>query len=335
MVEPLFKSNAGYADIELSPDGSIYLVNGPYISSRILRLSPVAPAFLSTPPLHAAQDSEYVYAPLFSGTPPLLSIVSGPDGMVVDTEQWCIRWKPTNAQALAGFHTVTLLAENGAGSVTQTFTVNVVNVNDPPLPFGLTIPPDRETFSFVGSDPVVTFGWKPTTDPDRDTVWYRLQVDTAKTFDSPVRRDTLAGNPDSVHLILPRRTQEYYWRVVATDGKLTTTSTPQFSRVRVEYQVPILVRQERERPRDSVLEQNFPNPFNPSTSIKYTLPRAGHVRLSVFNLLGQEVARVFDGVQSEGTYEIEFNKVNLPSGIYFYRIQAPGFFETKKMVVAR
>ena len=84
-----------------------------------------------------------------------------------------------------------------------------------------------------------------------------------------------------------------------------------------------------------MLEQNFPNPFNPATSVKYTIPRGGHVRLSVYNLLGQEVARLVDGNQTEGTYELEFAKANLPSGIYFYRIQAPGFIETKKMVITK
>jgi hypothetical protein len=84
-----------------------------------------------------------------------------------------------------------------------------------------------------------------------------------------------------------------------------------------------------------VLEQNYPNPFNPSTSISYTVRHPGYVRLSVFNLLGQEIERVVEGNQPEGTYDVAFNKLNLPSGIYFYRLQAPGIFETKKMVIAR
>jgi hypothetical protein len=59
------------------------------------------------------------------------------------------------------------------------------------------------------------------------------------------------------------------------------------------------------------------------------------VRLTVFNLLGQEVARVYDGTQQAGTYEVGIASVNLPPGIYFYRLIAPGFAETKKMVVSR
>jgi hypothetical protein len=59
------------------------------------------------------------------------------------------------------------------------------------------------------------------------------------------------------------------------------------------------------------------------------------VRLAIFNLLGQEVSCVFEGIQPEGRYTVAFNSLNLPSGIYFYRLQAPGLYETKKMIVAQ
>ena len=83
------------------------------------------------------------------------------------------------------------------------------------------------------------------------------------------------------------------------------------------------------------MQQNFPNPFNPSTLIKYTIPKSGYVKLVVFNLLGQAVAVIHEGVQTFGTYEFEFKIGELPSGIYFYRIQAPDFVETKKMIVTK
>jgi hypothetical protein len=83
------------------------------------------------------------------------------------------------------------------------------------------------------------------------------------------------------------------------------------------------------------LYQNYPNPFNPSTKIRYDLPSESHVTLVVYDLLGQEVARLVDGRQSAGQYEILFGASHLSSGIYFYRIQAGTYSEIRKMMVLK
>ena len=73
--EVFFRTNAGFADLTAGPDGTIYLVNGPFVSSRILRLVPVAPMFTSDPPTVATEDVPYSYIPRFSGTPPEVVLV--------------------------------------------------------------------------------------------------------------------------------------------------------------------------------------------------------------------------------------------------------------------
>ncbi len=93
-------------------------------------------------------------------------------------------------------------------------------------------------------------------------------------------------------------------------------------------------------PSDYVLEQNFPNPFNPTTEISYTIPRNGHVTLAIYNAMGQKIATLVDGQQTAGRYRAEWNGMDdngnrMSSGIYFYRLQADGVSKTMKMVMMK
>lgn len=88
-------------------------------------------------------------------------------------------------------------------------------------------------------------------------------------------------------------------------------------------------------PRDFRLEQNHPNPFNPATTIRYSVARTGPVRLQVFNLPGQLVATLVDEVKSTGEHHVKFDASNLPSGVYFYRLLANQKSLSRKMVLAK
>lgn len=83
------------------------------------------------------------------------------------------------------------------------------------------------------------------------------------------------------------------------------------------------------------LEQNYPNPFNPSTVIEFSLPKAGHTTLKVYNLIGQEVARVVDAELPAGTHRVQFDAHNLSSGVYLYKLVAGSTALIRKMVVMR
>jgi Secretion system C-terminal sorting domain len=88
-------------------------------------------------------------------------------------------------------------------------------------------------------------------------------------------------------------------------------------------------------PTEFMLSQNYPNPLNPSTKIRYSVPRSSNVMIKVFNILGAEIETLVNEEKSAGTYELTWNAANLPSGVYFYRIQAGSFVATKKMMLLK
>jgi hypothetical protein len=94
-------------------------------------------------------------------------------------------------------------------------------------------------------------------------------------------------------------------------------------------------REEPQLPASYVLYQNYPNPFNPSTVISYALPEGGPVSLKVYNLLGQEVQTLVDGIEGAGSHAVIFNAHSLASGIYFYKLSTRSFTEVKKMLLMK
>jgi photosystem II stability/assembly factor-like uncharacterized protein len=83
------------------------------------------------------------------------------------------------------------------------------------------------------------------------------------------------------------------------------------------------------------LSQNYPNPFNPVTIINYELPTAGLVKMVIYDILGREVKTLVNEKQSAGKYKVDFDGTNLPSGVYFYRLESGDFVSTKKMVLLK
>lgn len=84
-----------------------------------------------------------------------------------------------------------------------------------------------------------------------------------------------------------------------------------------------------------VLSQNYPNPFNPSTVIGYVLPINSHVTLKVYDVLGREVRTLVDARQGPGEHSVVFDASGLPSGVYFYRMNAGNFRDVKKLIVVK
>jgi hypothetical protein len=83
------------------------------------------------------------------------------------------------------------------------------------------------------------------------------------------------------------------------------------------------------------LNQNYPNPFNPTTTIKYQIPELSFVTLKVYDVLGKEIETLVNSEKPAGNFEITWNAESVPSGVYFYTLQAGNFIETKKMILMK
>ncbi|MFN0157624.1 MAG: choice-of-anchor B family protein [Bacteroidota bacterium] len=170
----------------------------------------------------------------------------------------------------------------------------------------------------------VTLRWSKAADLSDDPHSYEIHIIGDNGDEMMTSADTVLEVPD----LLP---DQYTWYIVTRDEWNNTASVDTFSFVlgNINSVTPA------GQPHHFLLAQNYPNPFNPVTLIQYEIAKASHVSLKVFNVLGEEVAELVSGVNSPGVYQVSFDAERLASGLYFYRLQADGFVQTRKMVVMR
>ena len=151
-------------------------------------------------------------------------------------------------------------------------------------------------------------------------------------------RASFTGNPISVNFsnYYPQGTQKFRLRlnVGPINGQWTNDAWKEkyiknssLSKRSSEMDGPV--------PLDYELKQNYPNPFNPITTINYSLKENGLVQLAIYNILGQRIIELVNSVQEAGIHNVTFDGSNLSSGIYFYRFQSNGFFDSKKLILMK
>ena len=219
-------------------------------------------------------------------------------------------------------------------SLTRGFTTGSLPV--PPFP---RTPVDGEIN--VSVNPL--FVWTPPNNVDS----FHLQVSTTSGFDSVVVNISGIQQP-SYQVGGLRGLTRYYWRLNSTNSigtsdwslvySFTTEPTTSVNMKPTGNEIPTVFQ----------LRQNYPNPFsqipslagNPETNIVYELPKSATVRLSVYNTTGQEIVALVDEYQAPGIYSVQWDGKdrsgrNLASGIYFYRLHAGDFVQTRKLAITR
>jgi hypothetical protein len=148
-------------------------------------------------------------------------------------------------------------------------------------------------------------------------VWYPISV----TFPGGAMYDTVYGSPRiqppyGYYNYVPtgiNSSRIVWWSDIATNVDNASTILPS----------------------EFILSQNYPNPFNPTTTVSFSLPYKSFVSIKIFDLIGRDVATIVLEELSAGSHSRQWNSEDLPSGVYFYRLQAGSFTETKKLVLLR
>lgn len=127
-----------------------------------------------------------------------------------------------------------------------------------------------------------------------------------------------------------------YWILRILDMRTGSTGTLLNWSLNLKYSSPISISTiGNELPKKFSLQQNYPNPFNPMTRIQFNVPKTGEVRIRVFDVMGREIKMLMNGKLDAGSYETVFDGNGLTTGVYFYRMEAGDFIETKKMMLVK
>jgi photosystem II stability/assembly factor-like uncharacterized protein len=162
---------------------------------------------------------------------------------------------------------------------------------------------------------------------------YRIQVSVDSTF-ATTAFDSTGITRDSI--VVPSgkllTNTKYYWRVNATNPGGTSDWSAKFNFTVTATGVNSIV---SGIPKEYKLYNNYPNPFNPTTKIKFDVPTNGFTKISIYDMLGREVKTLVNEKLTAGTYEIEWNALNYASGIYFCKMHTDAFTSFKKMVLVK
>jgi predicted nucleotidyltransferase len=267
------------------------------------------------------------------------------DGDNTFTEQTSIDLIPVQSGSVAwgdydndGDLDILLTGWTGGPTVSKIYRNNNITPN--------TLPITPSNLQSVVSGQDVTFSWDKSTDNEtpQNGLRYNLVIGNAPyavNILSPMsdrntgyRRVVNLGNSNnnSWTIVGLEPEQIYYWSVQAIDNCFAASDFAP------EQSVLITSVEDEEinkTPTEYELTQNFPNPFNPTTTVRYSIIKPGLVRIIIYDIMGKEVKTLVNEFKQVGTYEVQFNASEIASGIYLYRIESGSFIQTKKMILLK
>jgi hypothetical protein len=187
--------------------------------------------------------------------------------------------------------------------------------------------PDSGTLTITVKNWKATVSW--VTDYDRLYLYESDGNPIVASGADPYIGRMMYSNPYALNVEIPSA-GSYYVRLHSGNGFSTQPYT-----IRFDFEGITNLEEDSSLPTEYGLTQNYPNPFNPVTKIKYELPERSHIKLTVYNSLGEEVAELINKEQAAGSYEIEFDGSGLPSGIYYCTINSGNYRATRKMILLK
>lgn len=250
-----------------------------------------------------------------------------------------------------GTSVVTVKVTDGYTSAEQSFTLTVTAAPDPPGAFAWTDPTSENDTIVVTStngNDNFSIGWESSVDPDGDAVTYKLAIShpphsvpgvMTQSFSGTSRSFTFAEFiglwPSSLQMI---NRLNYKFNVYAYSGNDSTEVTG--TRQLFVERSGDLNTESIGIPNSFVLHPNYPNPFNPETQIRFEMPYAGNVDLSIYNLLGMKVKTLYAGQKSAGVFEFKWDGKNdhnqsVSGGVYIYKLQSGQQMQMRKMILLK
>jgi hypothetical protein len=250
-----------------------------------------------------------------------------------------------------GSSVVTVAVTNGYASAEQSFTLTVTAAPDPPGAFAWTAPASENDSIVITSSnggDYFSIGWDSSVDPDGDAVTYKLAIShpphpvptiMTQSFSGTSRSFSFAEFiglwPSSLQMI---NRLNYKFDVYAYSGNDSTAITG--TRQLLVERSGDLNTESIGIPNSFILHPNYPNPFNPETQIRFEIPYAGNVDLSIYNLLGMKVKTLYAGQKSAGVFSFKWNGKNdnnqsVSGGVYIYKLQSGQDMQMHKMILLK
>ncbi len=236
------------------------------------------------------------------------------------------------------------------GSFAQNRLYLLNNINYAPEPFSLIAPRPGDTLYLDPTDDMhFDFRWQAAPDPNNDSLTYQLLFYKQLHNSTDTLHLGAFFTPDTVLRFVPEELLDLMdtaaflqagWEVLASDQEYTAESIEQNSLYLVDPTQVRIAEQARKIPTTYHLYPNYPNPFNPTTTIRFDIPRENRVVLDIYNLQGKRLVQLTNDMYAPGSYALVWkgrdrHGRSLPSGIYIYRLRAGSYMANKKMLLVK